>query len=135
MRRKPWFVRREPHPFGATRHAIPADVRRAVVERQMGSCVACGCLLGPGFTEYDHHPPLALRDQDSDPNDPARLQALCTPCHRLKTGADLRAIAKSKRLAETEAQHRTMMSEKVPGRPRLPAAVRRWHFKRPGEKV
>lgn len=131
MRRKPWFVRNEPHPFGATRHIVPPSVRRMVVERQMGCCAACGCLLGPEFTEFDHHPPLALREKDCDANDPALLQAMCAPCHRAKTSGDLRAIAKAKRLAEIEAQHRAMMSEKVPGRPRLPAAVRRWHLRRP----
>ena len=134
MKRKPWFVRREPHPFGAPRHAIPGRVRQAVVERQQGACARCGCLLGPDFTEFDHHPPLALRDKNSDPNDPALLQALCTPCHRTKTGADVMAIAKAKRLAEAEFQHRVIMREKVPGRPRVPAGVRRWYLKPPGER-
>lgn len=133
MRRKPWFVRREAHPFGATRHGVPGRVRQTVVERQRGTCARCGCLLGPDFTEFDHHPPLALRDKDSDPNDPALLQALCTPCHRTKTGGDVRAIAKAKRLAETEDQHRALMSKKLPGRPRVPAAVRRWHSRLPDD--
>lgn len=131
MRRKPWFVRREPHPFGAMRHPVPAGVREMVIERQEGACAMCGCLLGPDFTEFDHHPPLALRESASNSNDPTLLQALCSPCHRTKTGADLRAIAKAKRLSDTEDQHRALMSEKVPGRPRLPAAVRRWHQRRP----
>ena len=130
MRRKPWFVRSEPNPFGAIRHPIPARIRELIVERQQGACALCGCLLGPGFTEFDHPPPLALREASSDPNDPALLQALCLPCHRSKTGDDLRSIAKAKRLSETEQAHRELLSRKVPGRPRVPAAVRRWQSRR-----
>ncbi len=125
VRRKPWFIRANPIPSGNA----PPPSRPLFESRSLSDSrdyVLMRCLLGPGFTEFDHQPPLALRDASSDPNDPELLQALCVPCHRTKTGDDLRAIAKAKRLAEREQLHRELLSKKVPGRPRVPAAVRRW---------
>lgn len=67
----------------------------------------------------DHRPPLALRAADEQANDPDRMAAICRSCDRRKTSRDLRAIAKTKRVAIDEQTHRSRLSTKVCGRPRL----------------
>ncbi|MBL8571961.1 MAG: HNH endonuclease [Phreatobacter sp.] len=128
-RKKPWFIQCPKHPFARTRDRLPTRLRVAVIERQNGQCACCGCLLGPDFTEIDHHPPLALRLDRDAPHDPAGLQALCSVCHEQKTARDLRQIAKAKRQAILEEKHRALIALKVPGRPRPPASVRRWRLR------
>ena len=127
--KRPWFVAPREHPFSRKRDHLPTKIRIAVVDRQDGRCASCGCLLGPDFTEVDHHPPLALRADQNDPNDPARLQALCSPCHEKKTSGDMRQIAKAKRQMLREQEHRAFVAMKVPGRPRPPASIRKWRLR------
>jgi 5-methylcytosine-specific restriction endonuclease McrA len=128
-RKRPWFVKPQDHPFRRHRDHLPEMVRIAVIERQRGLCAICFCLLGPDYTEIDHHPPLALRADQTLPHDPTRLQALCSPCHESKTRNDLRQIAKAKRQALREQEHKAIVAMKVPGRPRAPAAVRKWRLR------
>jgi 5-methylcytosine-specific restriction endonuclease McrA len=128
-RKRPWFTKPREHPFRQHRDHLPEAVRIAVIDRQRGQCAICRCLLGPSFTEIDHHPPLALRSDQNEPHDPALLQALCSPCHNIKTRGDLRQIAKTKRQALREKEHQELIAMKVPGRPRAPAAVRKWRLR------
>jgi hypothetical protein len=74
---------------------------------------------------FDHRPPLALREPEADPNDPDGLAAICLRCDRIKTHRDLVEIARTKRLAFEEADHRQRMADKVCGRPRLSRRVER----------
>jgi hypothetical protein len=63
------------------RQPIPRDIRRAVFERDGGSCVDCGSNFD---LQYDHVIPVALGGATSLSN----LQLLCGDCNRSK-GADL----------------------------------------------
>lgn len=66
---------------GSGRERIPADVRRAVFERDGGRCVECGS----GFDlQYDHVIPHSLGGASTVAN----LQILCAGCNRSK-GASL----------------------------------------------
>jgi hypothetical protein len=59
------------------RTAIPADVKRAVWQRDGARCVECG---GAELLEYDHVIPVALGGATTLAN----LQLLCGPCNRAK---------------------------------------------------
>ena len=76
----------------AKRKAIPTALRRAVIAAAKGRCQACD---GPTDEfEVDHYIPVAL----GGTNDLSNLQALCPPCHKLKTKKDVKDIAKSNRI-------------------------------------
>lgn len=78
------------------RKAIPAAVRRAVVERQGGAC-RCGCgevvsARHDGKSRFDHEPALRLRDVNRRRTDyspaqhhPDYIDALTPACHDRKT--------------------------------------------------
>ena len=117
MRRKPPFERCE-------RRSVPGRLRAEILLRQEGRCADCGTRLILGFFVFDHRPPLALREQDEDANDPARLAAICWTCNEQKTPRDLKEIARTKRLAEKHQDHLERQRAKVPGR-RVPSR-REW---------
>lgn len=73
----------------------PTDREKSLIrDRQDGKCAICGEV--PKAWEYDHHVPLALDGS----NDLENMRGLCdVPCHDVKTRADLKAIAKAKRIA------------------------------------
>ena len=52
-----------------------------------------------GKIVFDHRPPLALRGEGENANDPDRLVAVCRTCNQRKTPRDVREIARTKRLA------------------------------------
>ena len=103
------------------RRAIPVAVKRAVRERQSGLCGCnenCGEKLPPdgkGLVEYQHTPPLALREINADGTDwippqhsADHILAEVKACHRRETyhprskatsvGSDRHAIDKVKRI-------------------------------------
>ena len=84
--------------------------------RQNGRCVDCGTRLILGFFVFDHRPPLGLRDQGDDVNDPDRLAAICWTCNEQKTPKDLKEIARAKRLADKHQDFLERQRGKVPGR-------------------
>src|SRR5215204_26029 len=110
MKRKRPFDRCE-------RRWIPGRLRAEILLRQEGRCADCGTRLILGFFVFDHRPPLALRDQAEDPNDPVKLAAICWTCDQQKTPRDLKEIARSKRLAEAHQSFLERQRAKVPGRP------------------
>jgi 5-methylcytosine-specific restriction endonuclease McrA len=67
------------------RRAIPGRLRVEIMLRQDGRCADCGTRLILGFFVFDHRPPLALRNEDEDPNEPDRLAAICWACNERKT--------------------------------------------------
>lgn len=87
------------------REAVEIEPRRtislAVVLRvrkgQKDTCALCPIYIGPGFNGFhvDHIIPLALGGRHNASN----FQCICVPCHKTKTKADVKAIAKAKRLA------------------------------------
>src|SRR5215203_3423849 len=82
------------------RRSIPRRVRAEIMLRQEGRCADCRTRLIIGLFVFDHRPPLALRDEADDPNDPDRLAAICWTCDEQKTPRDIKEIARTKRLAE-----------------------------------
>ena len=62
------------------RTPVPLDVRRAVFERDGGSCVECG---GNFDLQYDHVIPVSR----GGANTVANLQILCAPCNQEKGAA------------------------------------------------
>ena len=109
MQRKRPFPRPE-------RRSIPGRIRAEIMLRQEGRCADCGTRLILGFFVFDHRPPLALRDEADDVNDPHRLAAICWTCNEQKTPKDIKAIAKAKRLATKHQDFLERQGEKVPGR-------------------
>jgi hypothetical protein len=99
------------------RRYVPALLRARIMLRQNGRCFDCGTRLMLGRIVFDHRPPLALRGQDDDANDPDRLAAVCRICDQRKTPRDLKDIAKTKRLALDHHDFVGRMRDKVPGRP------------------
>ena len=118
-------------PQPCERRRLPARLKAEIMLRQNGCCADCGTRLILGFFVFDHRPPLALRDQGEDANDPARLAAICWTCNEQKTPRDLNEIAKAKRLAEAHQEHLERQRTKVPGR-RVPSKSQ---WRRLDEKV
>ena len=106
------------------RRSIPRRVRAEIMLRQEGRCADCRTRLIIGFFIFDHRPPLALRDEADDPNDPDRLAAICWTCDEQKTPRDIKEIARTKRLAEKHQDFLERQRDKVPGR-RLPSRIQR----------
>ena len=117
MIRKPALSRCE-------RRFLPRRLRAEIMLRQEGRCADCGTRLIIGFFVFDHRPPLALRTEDADANDPDRLAAICWTCDQQKTPRDLKEIARAKRLANKHQNFLELQRDKVPGR-RLPSR-RQW---------
>jgi hypothetical protein len=67
-------------PLAGTRQLIPASVKQAVYERDLGRCVQCGANQQ---LEFDHVIPHSRGGADSVGN----LQLLCLPCNRRKGAA------------------------------------------------
>jgi 5-methylcytosine-specific restriction endonuclease McrA len=74
------------------RRMTPAR-RARIIERDGGCCVRPGCETPTEGLQVDHIVALELGGADADWN----LEALCTPHHKIKTRADVAAIAKAKR--------------------------------------
>lgn len=98
------------------RRWIPGRVRAEIILRQDGKCADCGTRLILGFFVFDHRPPLALREEGDEANDPERLAAICSTCNDLKTPRDLKEIARAKRLALGHQDFLERQRDKAPGR-------------------
>ena len=123
------------HPFASCkRRIVPRRLRAEIMLRQEGRCADCGTRLIIGFFVFDHRPPLALREEADDPNDPERLAAICWTCDQQKTPMDLREIAKTKRLAEKHQDFVARQEDKVPGRP-VPSRKQRLALARAMERA
>lgn len=86
--------KRKGSPGGATeRKQIGAIVRGEILDRQNWRCAGCDATLFGTAYDIDHIVPLEL----TGANHLGNLQALCAPCHKLKTRQDVRRISKAKR--------------------------------------
>ena len=102
------------------RRWLPHRLKAQIMLRQNGHCADCGTRLILGFFVFDHRPALALRAEGEDANDPERLAAICWTCDQQKTPNDLKAIARTKRLALAHQDFLARTRHKVPGR-RVPS--------------
>ena len=75
------------------RKSIGRATREVILMSQDGKCGSCGADATVHATETDHRIALQL----GGPNSLSNLWVLCIPCHKIKTAADLKAIAKAKR--------------------------------------
>jgi 5-methylcytosine-specific restriction enzyme A len=71
-----------------------AKIRDAAYERAGGCCEECGRRLATGDIEYDHRIPWDTSRDSSLQN----CVCLCRGCHRGKTRADIKDIAKGRRV-------------------------------------
>ena len=99
------------------RRSLPDLLRAKIMLRQKGRCFDCGTRMILGKIVFDHRPPLALRVEGDDANDPDRIVAICRSCNQQKTPRDLRHIARTKRIARHHQDFLDRMRDKVPGRP------------------
>jgi hypothetical protein len=99
------------------RRSLPHLLRAQIMLRQEGRCFDCGTRMMLSKIVFDHRPPLALRAEYEDANDPDRLVAICRTCDQQKTPRDFREIARTKRLALDHQDFICRMLDKVPGRP------------------
>jgi hypothetical protein len=105
-------------PFnGCDRRSLPDLLRAKIMLRQKGRCFDCGTRMILGKIVFDHRPPLALRTEGGDANDPDRIVAICRTCDQQKTPRDLREIARTKRIARNHQDFLDRIRDKVPGRP------------------
>jgi 5-methylcytosine-specific restriction protein A len=74
------------------RHMSPAR-RARILARDDGHCVRPGCETPHDRLQVDHIVALQLGGKDADWN----CEVLCFEHHRIKTAADITAIAKAKR--------------------------------------
>lgn len=75
------------------RKAMTPKRRLGVFNAADGRCQSCQTKLQPGWA-VDHIVPVWMGGADEASN----WQALCVPCHALKTSGDQSAIAKVKRI-------------------------------------
>src|SRR3954465_9178972 len=123
------------HPFDrCERRFVPRRLRAEIMLRQEGRCADCGTRLIIGFFVFDHRPPLALREEADDANDPERLAAICWTCDQQKTPKDLKEIARTKRLATKHQDFVARQQDKVPGR-RVPSRKQRLALARAMERA
>lgn len=66
-------------------------LKRWILAAQADRCLGCGAALS--HVEFDHVIPLGLGGDNS----PENWAAVCPPCHKTKTRADLKRIAKARR--------------------------------------
>jgi hypothetical protein len=111
------------------RKAIPLGVKLHVALARFGLRLA--------DVQFDHHPPLQLREWDEaagdtipPANDPAHIQMLLIAEHKAKTfgrrgektattaGSDIGNIAKARRCAKRNAEFNALLAAKEPGQPR-----------------
>lgn len=75
----------------ACRRRPSRRLRQLIMESQSGCCLSCEAVLAD--VEFDHIIPLGLGGDNS----PENWAAVCPSCHKIKTGADLKRMAKAKR--------------------------------------
>lgn len=98
-------------PVEATpRKAMTAARRNRVAERQGVLCARAGC--EQRWTEVDHVVPLELGGAEADEN----LEGLCEAHHKEKTKADVRRIAKARRIRKKVAGENRKTTRKLQGR-------------------
>lgn len=68
--------------------------KESVCYRQRYRCAACETLLRAYEFQIDHRIPIELGGLHEWGN----WQALCVPCHKIKTRSDIKAIAKARRI-------------------------------------
>lgn len=135
------------------RPAIPARVKRIVLQRQNDKSSVSGLPLEPGDIHFDHRPSLRLRRFDTEANDtippandPAFIEAINRAEHDVRTngrggarristyGSDTHEREKLRDLAKQQAAHRAALAAKAPGKPRQKS--RRWPKRKfPSRKV
>jgi 5-methylcytosine-specific restriction endonuclease McrA len=72
---------------------FPAKIKDAAIARANGRCQDCGMPFAGKKPEIDHILPCALGGQPTLAN----ARAICGPCHKAKTAADVKGIRKADR--------------------------------------
>ncbi len=103
-----------------TRRRFHRRVYLGILRRQKLRC-ACGC--GVKFTrkegyQFDHEHALGLRGPDT----PENLRAVRVPCHKAKSAADIRMIAKANRQRKFWLGFKKRRGRRLPPRPFGPSS-------------
>lgn len=88
---------------------VSKKTRLEIYERDEGICRECECEVGKEYA-IDHDLALAL----GGTNEPANLQLLCIPCHKLKTKYDSRRRSRRPRKLIDDALLRGEVQEAKP---------------------
>lgn len=89
---------------------VPKRVKLRILKRQEDKCAGDGCPVRFSSRckpQFDHV--IALTNHGE--NREANLQALCPPCHRAKTGAD---VAEKSKTNDMKAKHLDLHKSKRP---------------------
>jgi len=97
-----------------SRRVIPERVKREILDEQGWCCFACHQPVSRDQIDVDHRVPLALGGSDDETN----WVALCRPCHKQKTRADVKAVRKADRARRMreEGKPRQRKSKPLQGR-------------------
>jgi len=102
-----------------SRLEFSATIKRKAFDRAAGKCEKCSAPISPGKVEYDHILPCALGGKA----ELANCMAICVPCHKEKTAADVGRIRKADRQRNRHVGAVTPKA-KIPSPPKAAKPVR-----------
>jgi len=91
---------------------FPAKIKEAAIARANGHCQACGLPFGNKRPEVDHILPCALGGQPTLAN----ARAICQPCHKAKTAADIGKVRKADRQRRNHIGAKAEPEQKIASR-------------------
>ena len=83
----------------------PRETRKAVWDRDRGSCAGCGTKCGKRGWDMDHVKPLIEAQGNIEYWKLPNLQTLCWACHKKKTGSEAKARAEARALQKEQMRH------------------------------
>ncbi len=80
----------------------PKETRKAVWNRDRGTCADCGVKCGKKGWDMDHRKPLIEAKGDISYWQMPNLQTLCHQCHKKKTGSEAANRAEARRIQKEQ---------------------------------
>ena len=99
------------------RPAITQAMKLAVLQREgLAPCYRCGSITFVSEMHFEHEQALV----DDGAHHPSNIRMCCIPCHMQKTGREIHANAKAKRLAKAREAHEAILR----GEPKPPGSIK-----------